>query len=112
MLLRSVALGSSAVELVAVRWLLVLILLHQRTLSGSTHSQFETVLLLCRCDRKSLFIQSFTVDAGTSARFPRCSEQNISSDHFCSDYYHFNISLINIKPNQRTQGSRSDSVRR
>ena len=53
-LLRSVALGSSAVELVAVRWLLVLILLHQRILSGFTHSQFEIVLLLSRCDRRSL----------------------------------------------------------
>ena len=41
--LRSVALGLSAVELVAVRLLLVLILFYQRTLSGFTHSQFETV---------------------------------------------------------------------
>ena len=74
-LLRSVALSSSAVELVAVRLLLVLILSHQRTLSGSTHSQFEIVLLLSRCDRRSLIIQSAPVDPGASARFPTLFEQ-------------------------------------
>ena len=54
-LLRSAAYSSSAVELVAVRVLLVLILFHQRIPSCSTLSQFETVLLLRRCDRRSLF---------------------------------------------------------
>ena len=44
--LRSVALCLSAVELVAVRLLLVLILFYQRTLSGFTHSQFEIVCSL------------------------------------------------------------------
>ena len=54
-LLRSVAYSSSAVELAAVRVLLVLISLHLQTPSCSTLSQFVTVLLLCRYDPRSLF---------------------------------------------------------
>ena len=81
-LLRSVAYSSSAVELVAVRVLLVLTLFQLLTPSCFTSSQFEIVLLLSRYDPRSLFDI-----VCSSRRLGICSPSHavrakISSDHF------------------------------